>query len=86
MTKPMSGTGPSVDKDLKATFHFFGWPFMATGLGFCLAAWLGWITTGSTSGLVAFFLIGSILAVLEISLSFDNAVVNANTLKRMTPL
>ena len=31
-------------------------------------------------------LIGGVLSILEISLSFDNAIVNANTLKTMTPI
>ncbi len=35
-------------------------------------------------GALSFLLIGAVLAVLEISLSFDNAIVNANTLKRMS--
>ncbi len=52
----------------------FRWAFVVTALGLSLAVLYG----GWTSfGLVA------ILAVLEISLSFDNAVVNAGVLKKM---
>lgn len=68
------------------TLWFFRWPFVVTGLGLILAFWLGWHTTGTLTGATTFFLIGAVLAVLEISLSFDNAIVNANTLKDMTPV
>ncbi|MFC7220588.1 DUF475 domain-containing protein [Streptomyces polyrhachis] len=53
----------------------FGWSFAVTALGL-VAAFLygGWVAFG----LVA------ILSVLEISLSFDNAVVNAGVLKKMS--
>ncbi|MEU7054015.1 DUF475 domain-containing protein [Streptomyces eurythermus] len=54
----------------------FGWSFAITVLGLIAAAFYGgW--TGF--GVVA------ILAILEISLSFDNAVVNAGILKKMSP-
>ncbi|MEU2437037.1 DUF475 domain-containing protein [Streptomyces rubradiris] len=54
----------------------FGWSFAITALGLIAGAFYGgW--TGF--GVVA------ILAILEISLSFDNAVVNAGILKKMSP-
>ena len=54
----------------------FGWSFAITAIGLVAAVlYNGW--TGF--GIVA------ILAVLEISLSFDNAVVNAGVLKKMSP-
>ncbi|GHH17581.1 DUF475 domain-containing protein [Streptomyces rubradiris] len=54
----------------------FGWSFAITALGLVAGAFYGgW--TGF--GVVA------ILAILEISLSFDNAVVNAGILKKMSP-
>ncbi|MFZ7092653.1 DUF475 domain-containing protein [Primorskyibacter sp. 2E233] len=65
---------------------YFRWPMILTGLGLALAWWLGYQTTGTAAGGLSFFLIGSVLAVLEISLSFDNAIVNANKLKDMTPV
>ena len=40
----------------------------------------GWATHGTMSGLTSFLLVGFVLACLEIALSFDNAIVNANTL------
>ncbi|GAB3974924.1 DUF475 domain-containing protein [Streptomyces sparsus] len=52
----------------------FGWSFGVTAAGLALAAYF-WGWTG--------FAVVAILSVLEISLSFDNAVVNAGVLKRM---
>ncbi|MET8681184.1 DUF475 domain-containing protein [Streptomyces sp. NPDC004647] len=52
----------------------FGWSFAVTAVGLAAAAW-GW-------GWQAFGVV-LILSILEISLSFDNAVVNAGVLKKM---
>ncbi|MET8554780.1 DUF475 domain-containing protein [Streptomyces sp. NPDC004959] len=52
----------------------FGWSFAITVLGLVAAAFYG--------GWTAFGVV-AILAVLEISLSFDNAVINAGILKKM---
>ncbi|MFF4078387.1 DUF475 domain-containing protein [Streptomyces sp. NPDC001777] len=52
----------------------FGWSFAITALGLAAAAFYG--------GWEAFGVV-AILSVLEISLSFDNAVVNAGILKKM---
>ncbi len=52
----------------------FGWSFAITALGLAFAAWQwGWEAFG----------VVLILSILEISLSFDNAVVNAGILKKM---
>ncbi|MFF8968459.1 DUF475 domain-containing protein [Streptomyces sp. NPDC014995] len=52
----------------------FGWSFAVTALGLAFAAWQwGWEAFG----------IVLLLSILEISLSFDNAVVNAGILKKM---
>ena len=64
--------------------HYFRWSFIVTFLGLILATGLGYVLDDGLSGALSFLLIGSVLAVLEISLSFDNAIVNANTLKRMS--
>jgi hypothetical protein len=53
----------------------FGWSFGVTALGLVAALFYG--------GLAGFLLV-AVLAVLEISLSFDNAVVNAKVLERMS--
>jgi uncharacterized protein len=70
----------------QSTFRYFKWAFIVTGLGLALGAALGWQTTGTVSGTLTVFFICAVLAVLEISLSFDNAIVNANKLKDMTPV
>ncbi len=69
----------------RAAMHYFRWAFAFTALGLVLAGWLGWATYGNWAGLLSFLMIGTVLAVLEISLSFDNAIVNANKLKDMCP-
>lgn len=66
--------------------NYFRWPIALTFFGLFLAFWLGFETVGTWSGAFSFLLIGTVLAVLEISLSFDNAIVNANKLKSMTPV
>ncbi len=70
----------------RTAFHYFSWAFAVTGIGLVLAAWLGWATYGTLTGTISFLMIGVVLAILEISLSFDNAIVNANKLKSMTPV
>jgi len=51
----------------------------------CLALgiWYGWMSTGTISGVFQIVWIIVVLSVLEVSLSFDNAVVNASVLKEM---
>lgn len=71
---------------MKSTLHYMTWPLIVTGLGLVLAAWIGWEYSGTQTGALSFLMIAGVLAVLEISLSFDNAIVNANKLKQMTPL
>jgi len=71
---------------VKTALHYFRWAFLTTFLGLVLSTWLGWGFTNSWSGALGFLFVASILAVLEISLSFDNAIVNANKLKDMTPV
>lgn len=51
-----------------------------------LAAWYGWTQTGTVAGTAQVLWIVAVLSVLEISLSFDNAVVNATVLKDMDPV
>ena len=70
---------------MNQTLYYLRWPLLFTLLGLALSYWLGLQTTGTIAGALSFLLIGSILAVLEISLSFDNAIVNANILKDMEP-
>lgn len=64
--------------------QYFRWPAAITLAGLLLAFLIGYWTDGTMAGALSFLLIALVLAVLEISLSFDNAIVNANKLKHMT--
>ncbi|WP_045390304.1 DUF475 domain-containing protein [Falsirhodobacter sp. alg1] len=70
----------------KSTLSYLTWAFVVTVVGLGLGIWLGWETTGTFEGTASVFFIVAVLAVLEISLSFDNAIVNANKLKTMDPV
>jgi len=70
---------------MAAMLAYFRWSFGVTIVGLILAFCLGWSFSGHIGGGFQFLLIGTVLAVLEISLSFDNAIVNANKLQHMTP-
>ena len=65
--------------------RYFTWSLLLTAVGLALAVWLGW-SRGGVAGALSFGLIAAVLAVLEISLSFDNAIVNANKLDGMAPV
>ena len=71
---------------MKSAFGYLRFAFIATALGLVLAGWLGWATTGTVSGTASFLFTATVLAALEIALSFDNAIVNANKLKSMSPV
>ena len=75
----------SSDAIQRTTLSYFTWAFIVTVIGLALGLWLGFATEHSFGGAMKVFFIVSVLAVLEISLSFDNAIVNANKLKDMTP-
>ena len=51
----------------------------------CLAlgVWYGWMSSGTIAGTAQILWIIVVLSILEVSLSFDNAVVNASVLKEM---
>ncbi|MBD3787401.1 MAG: DUF475 domain-containing protein [Sphingomonadales bacterium] len=71
---------------MRASLQYFHWAFGVTALGLVLAFWLGWEMGGGLGPALRFLMIAAVLAVLEISLSFDNAIVNANKLETMTPV
>src|SRR5262245_566991 len=58
--------------------------FVVTGIALALSAWWGFTHGGTTAAMQALF-IAAILAVMEVSLSFDNAVVNAAVLRDWSP-
>jgi uncharacterized protein len=65
---------------------YFKWAFVVTIVGLIGGGFLGWNMTGTLGGMATAFFVCAVLAVLEISLSFDNAIVNANKLKQMSPV
>jgi hypothetical protein len=65
---------------------YFRNSLLVTAAGLALGAFLGWGTTHSLTGAFSTMFIVAVLAILEVSLSFDNAVVNAVVLKKMTPV
>jgi len=58
----------------------FTWSFIVTAICLALAGWWGFANGGWSAAFTA-LTIATILAVMEVSLSFDNAVVNASVLK-----
>ncbi|WP_336986608.1 DUF475 domain-containing protein [Altererythrobacter aquiaggeris] len=63
-------------------YYKFSLVFTMLCLG--LAGWYGWESSGTVGGTLSLLWIVIVLSVLEISLSFDNAVVNASVLKEMS--
>ena len=70
----------------RSSLSYLKWPLITTVIGLGLTAWLGWATEGTWAGVISFLIVGAVLAALEIALSFDNAIVNANKLVEMTPV
>ena len=70
----------------RSTLSYLKWPLIVTVVGLGLSGWLGWETEGDMGGVISFLFVGTVLAALEIALSFDNAIVNANKLEEMTPV
>lgn len=70
--------------------RYFKDSFFVTIIGLALAFWVGWESVGpgatTLEAAIRAVFFCAVLSVLEISLSFDNAVVNAKILKDMTPL
>ena len=63
--------------------RFYGLSLVFTLVCLGLGVWYGMSSTGSVAGTAELLWIIVVLSVLEISLSFDNAVVNASVLKDM---
>lgn len=63
--------------------RFYGFSLVFTIICLGLGAWYGIESTGSLGGMAQMLWIIVVLSILEISLSFDNAVVNASVLKDM---
>lgn len=68
---------------MQTLFRFYGFSLIFTLVCLGLGIWYGWESTGTLAGTASMLWIIVVLSVLEISLSFDNAVVNASVLKDM---
>jgi hypothetical protein len=66
--------------------HYFKGSLAFAALCLALGAWLGWTITHDVAGTLGIVWIVVVLGVLEVSLSFDNAVVNATVLRDMAPV
>lgn len=63
--------------------RYYKFSLFFTAACFGLAAWYGWSSTGNFAATAQILWIVLVLSILEISLSFDNAVVNATVLREM---
>jgi hypothetical protein len=63
--------------------RFYRGSIIFTVICLALAGWYGWTSTGSLEATAQMLWIVTVLSILEISLSFDNAVVNATVLGEM---
>ena len=64
-------------------FQHYRFSIVFTLVCLALGSWYGWVSSGSIAGTAQVLWIIVVLSVLEVSLSFDNAVVNATVLKGM---
>ncbi len=71
---------------MKPARQYFGGSIAVTAVGLLLGAAVGLYDERSPAGVARTVFIVAVLAVLETSLSFDNAVVNATVLRDMTPV
>ena len=69
---------------MRSTFSYFRGSLVVTVAGLVLAAGIGWWLHGTVAGAAGTVFVAAMLAVLEVSLSFDNAVVNASVMQDMT--
>ncbi|MGP7795528.1 DUF475 domain-containing protein [Sphingomonas sp. CLY1604] len=67
-------------------FKYFKGSFAFSAICLAIGAWIGWTLTHDVAGTLGVLWIVLVLGVLEVSLSFDNAVVNATVLRDMTPV
>ena len=71
---------------MRETLRYFRGSFLVTAVGLLLGAAVGSYYQHTAAGVASTLFIVAVLGVLETSLSFDNAVVNATVLRTMTPV
>jgi hypothetical protein len=68
---------------MQTILRYYSFSFIFTAVCLGLAGWYGMGSAGTLAGMAQVLWIVVILSVLEVSLSFDNAVVNASVLNEM---
>jgi hypothetical protein len=71
---------------MRQTIGYFTGSFWFTIVCLALGGLLGWYIHGTIAGVLTTVFIVALLGVLETSLSFDNAVVNATVMRDMAPI
>jgi len=68
---------------VNSLLHFYKGSILFTAVCLLLGGLYGWSQTGTVVGMLSVLWIVVVLSILEVSLSFDNAVVNASVLAEM---
>ncbi len=71
---------------MQTLLRYYKFSLLFTAAALATAAWYGWMSSGTIAGMLAVLWIVFVLSILEVSLSFDNAVVNATVLREMDPV
>ena len=71
---------------MQTLLRYYTFSLFFTAACLVLAGYYGWVSTGTIGGMLSILWIVFVLSILEISLSFDNAVVNATVLREMDPV
>lgn len=71
---------------MQTLLRFYGFSIAFTAACLALAGYYGWVSTGNIGAMASILWIVFVLSILEVSLSFDNAVVNATVLREMDPV
>ncbi len=68
---------------MQTLLRFYKFSLFFTATCIALGAWYAYTSTGTLAGMASILWIIVVLSILEVSLSFDNAVVNATVLRNM---
>jgi len=71
---------------MQTLLRYYSFSLLFTAICLAIAAWYGWSSSGTVTGMLSVLWIVFVLSILEVSLSFDNAVVNATVLREMDPV
>ena len=71
---------------MQTLIRYYGFSLAFSSVCLALAVWYGWASTENITATLGILWIVFVLSILEVSLSFDNAVVNATVLRNMDPV